>query len=210
MQSKIKFALLVITVALIFFFSGYYFRGIRVNKMPASNDNDIDTQQKTPLSTLDSLRNTAQAFMGDELIPVYGIDDETWKTKIDYYLRIPKNISLEEKLKYYADRLSKIRFRGNPIEILSIDNHGSKLIGIINLREPEDKKSYFWRTGYFQGSSGGTMTTYTLIFSFLQRYYKGEWVDGVEFYYEGKPITNKWDHINLDGVKMRDSIPHEY
>jgi hypothetical protein len=73
---------------------------------------------------------------------------------------------------------------------------------MIDLRE-SDESPGTWRGGYFQGSSGGYDTQIRLMSTFLQEDHKGPWIDGVEFYYEGKPMTSEWDHIFLEGVKYR-------
>lgn len=89
---------------------------------------------------------------------------------------------------------------------MRIENRNNKKIAIIDLREKNHPypHGYSWRGIYFQGSSGGGSTTVTLIKTFLQENYKGEWIDGVEFYYEGKPIVeNEWAHIFLSGTIYR-------
>lgn len=95
-----------------------------------------------------------------------------------------------------------------PINILRIEERNNKKIAIIDLREfiASDSTGYLpsWRTIYFQGSTGGYFTTLTLTKSFLQKDYKGKWIDGIEFYYEGKQILEgEWDHIGLYGTIWR-------
>jgi len=46
---------------------------------------------------------------------------------------------------------------------------------------------------------------YKLTMTFMQPDYKGEWIDGVEFYYRGKPME-EWDHINLTGTILREDV----
>jgi hypothetical protein len=64
-------------------------------------------------------------------------------------------------------------------------------------------ESASWRTLYFQGSTGGACTTIMLVQTFLQNDYDGSWLDGVESYYDGRPISDQWDHIDLSGTKYR-------
>lgn len=141
-----------------------------------------------------------------EYFPIYSADKEAEKEEINFYVKIYKNLSLIEKLKIIADQLSKFKFDGLPINILRIEERDNKKIAIIDLKEltSSDNLLPFWRTKYFQGSAGGYFTTLTLIKSFLQEDYKGEWIDGIEFYYEGKPILEgEWDHISLHGTIYR-------
>lgn len=137
-----------------------------------------------------------------EYLPIYGFNEETEKEEINFYVAIPKNLPLIEKLKIIADRLFRFKFCGLPINVLRIEERNNKKIAIIDLREftISDTTGYLpsWQTKYFQGSTGGYFTSLTLIKSFLQEDYKGNWIDGVEFYYEGKPILeDEWDHISL-------------
>jgi len=141
----------------------------------------------------------------DHFLKIHTLDPNTYEGKIDFYVAIPQDLSLFAKLKLLADKLSRLKFRGLPINVLKIENGDTKKIAIVELEEKEGH--YFpssWRGNYFQGSTGGTVTTATLVETFLQRDYKGDWIDGVEFYYEGKPIVaGDWDHIGLSGTIYR-------
>ena len=44
-----------------------------------------------------------------------------------------------------------------------------------------------------------------LVQTFLQNDYDGSSLDGVEFYDEGEPISDQWDHISLSGTKFRET-----
>lgn len=123
--------------------------------------------------------------------------------EVSFYITIPEKLSLCEKMEFIAKILSKCKFHDHPINVLRIENRNNKKIAIIELKEPNFPRAYTWRGGYFQGSSGGHSTTVTLTKSFLQEDYDGEWIDGVEFYYEGKPISSDWDHVFLDGTIFR-------
>ena len=116
--------------------------------------------------------------------------------KTSTYVAIREDLSLFEKLQLLADMLSRFRFGNLPINVLKIENRDTKKIAIVELEEKEGR--YFpwsWRGQYFQGSTGGAITTATLVETFLQRDYKGDWIDGVEFYYEGMPMRGDWDHV---------------
>ncbi|MEO0097764.1 MAG: hypothetical protein ABIK78_06695 [candidate division WOR-3 bacterium] len=137
-----------------------------------------------------------------EYFPIYGADKKAEKEEINFYVPIPKKLPLIEKLKIIADRLSRFEFGGLLINVLKIEEKDNKKIAIVDLREftSADSNNSFpsWRAGYFQGSTGGYFTSLTLIKSFLQEDYKGEWIDGIKFYYEGKPILEEeWEHIFL-------------
>jgi len=142
-----------------------------------------------------------------DLFPVYGRNFNADSFKINYYVPISKQLTLNEKIYLLAQYISAYHFRGLPIEVLSIQEQNSKTTVIVNLKEDSrTKNSQFywgWKNGYFQGSSEGGETTICLKESFLQRKYKGKWINVVKFYYEGKPIKDTWDHINLYGELKR-------
>lgn len=160
---------------------------------------------------------------------VYGADPYTWSATRDFSIAIPEGPLLAERLQILADALSKRRFGNLPIEVIRVEERDGKKIALVNLMEtdwnrdllPERKRlrnegkgeeadslsrkmqRASWQTLYFQGSTGGACTTIMLVETFLQRGYDGIWLDGVEFYYEGKPISDQWDHISLSGTKYR-------
>ncbi|MBA7637487.1 hypothetical protein ES703_45132 [subsurface metagenome] len=138
-----------------------------------------------------------------EFFPIYGSDEKAMNLEINYYIRIPNNLPTEEKLRILADKLSRFIFK-LPIEVLRIEERKDKKIAVINLLENEVNSYFKWNSLYFQGSTGGFFTTMTLRKTFLQDSYKGNWIDGVEFYYEGEPILEEdWDHISLSGTIYR-------
>jgi len=145
---------------------------------------------------------------------IYGFDKTYQKGEVNFYAEMSEDIPLLEKVKIIAEKLSRFRYSGIPIEVLEIytDDKNNK-IALVNLlerewnRNPKNKiVGTTWRSHYFQGSSGGSETTYTLRNSFLQKEYPGEWIDGVKFLYENQPIGNDWDHISLSGVIYRSSV----
>ena len=138
-------------------------------------------------------RNPAK---GMELYPIYSADVDNYKNnykkEIDFDITMPKEDSLKRKLDTIADTLSVIYFGNLPIKVLEIDDNK---IATINLEETSEKptntavqKTSSWSTGFFQGSTGGTITTIRLSESFLQKDYEGEWIKGIRFLYKGKPI----------------------
>ncbi|MCX6320370.1 MAG: hypothetical protein NTX93_00985 [Bacteroidia bacterium] len=95
------------------------------------------------------------------------------------------------------------------MEVLGIDkNESDYKILKINLKEnpgfimPDSLGHYRTWYDFFQGSMGGEQTTIILIESTLQKQYKGEWVDAVEFYYQNEKI-GEWDHTFLSGIIKR-------
>jgi hypothetical protein len=155
-----------------------------------------------------------------ELFKVYGSDKAAMKIETNFYISIPKSLPIIEKLRIIADRLSRFKFDYLPIEVLRIENQNGKKIAIINLKEHEWNRNIdwnkplqmsgnagvTWRTHHFQGTTGGGFTTVTLIETFLQNEYNGDWIDGISFMYENQPIDENWNHISLSGVIYRDPI----
>lgn len=137
----------------------------------------------------------------EDLIPVYGYDKDSINKEINFYISVQKDLTLEEKLKVIAERLSRFRFNDLPIEVVRVKVDEGKKIAVINLGETEENKGVIdpskiqgdasdtWIFGYFQGSAGGSATTETLLETFLQKEYEGDWIDGIEFLYENGPIS---------------------
>jgi hypothetical protein len=129
--------------------------------------------------------------------------------KIDRYILLPKTISLYQKIDILLDSISKNSFNNLTIEILKldIDENGYKSLKV-NLREfpgfsiPNSLGKYQTWYEYFQGSTGGSHTTNVLIESILQKEYKGDWINQLEFYYQNERI-GEWDHIFLSETIIR-------
>ena len=136
-------------------------------------------------------------------LKIYSLNVDTYKVETDCYVAVPRNSTLLQKLKILADKLSKFEFQYHPIKVLKIENRNGKNIALIELKEPDYSGAFTWRGGFFQGSTGGLSTTIKLTETFLQKDYQGEWIDGVEFYYEGQPISDEWVHIRLNGTIFR-------
>ena len=137
-----------------------------------------------------------------DLLRIYTYNAKTDVEGVGFYLAIPEHYSLNQKLKLVVDVLMKYKFQRGIIELKRIEEHAGKKIAIVELCETKEHP-WAWKGVYFQGSCGGHATTYILVNTFLQPDYVGKWVDGVKFYYEGKPITEEWDHIFLHGTKYR-------
>lgn len=98
-----------------------------------------------------------------------------------------KSDDIKENLDSIAIALSKKNFKSFVIEVKEIKKVKGKSIAYINLKDNGNKK---WTRDYFQGSTGGYITSTSLIESFLQRKYKGDWIDGVAFTYNNKKVED--------------------
>lgn len=203
---------IVITVIITAFIVGggtywWYKSGLEKIRNEASKTQETLQQQIKGLQTeLTQLRQKTET--PDHFFKIHTHDPNSYvgEIKISTYVAIRENLSLFEKLKLLADMLSRFRFGNLPINVLKIESRDTKKIAIVELEEKEGR--YFpwsWRGQYFQGSTGGDITTATLVETFLQRDYEGDWIDGVEFYYEGKPMRGDWDHVpGLFGTMYRE------
>jgi hypothetical protein len=128
--------------------------------------------------------------------------------KIDKYISIPQDQELIKGVAELMDSVSKNNFHNLKIEVLGIDTESNFKVLKINLKEnpgfviPDSLGKYHSWYDYFQGTDGGQETTMILTESALQKQFKGDWVDAVEFYYQGEKI-GEWDHINLSGLIKR-------
>lgn len=160
--------------------------------------NEILQEQMLIISSMDN-KHFRRKYI---VLPVYTSNIYTLEKEIQFYVAIPKNIKLEEKLNTLAGKLSKYCFRSLPIEVLGIEQIEGKKIAVVNLKELEESSEGVaalecigktWNAFYFQGSTGGAQTLIRLIETFLQRDYKGEWIDGVKFLYKNQ--TAEFDHV---------------
>ena len=142
--------------------------------------------------------------------PIYSANINTYKKQIDAYIFIPKEIELKQKLNSLAKILTEVYFDNLPIQIVNFEDINKKKIVVVNLNETLENqgildssklKGYTWYK-YFQGSTGGTITSTRLIETILQRDYSGQWIDGVKFLYNNK-VCN-FDHTpDLSNVNYR-------
>lgn len=178
-----KIIVLIVGVAVIAFFAGYYVGGMVETDLQKNESPDL-------------------------YLPITNHNPHTWEEEVHFYVRVPGDLPLKGKLDNLADQLSQLRFGGLPIEVKAIEMKDSRSIAIINLRE-DGRERWGWKGGYFEGSSGGHSTSIELIHNFLQYDYDGEWIEGVWFYYEGKPVSEYFggDHIPLlYDITWRDSL----
>ena len=175
---------------------------VKKMRLDALNDQQLLQQQIDSLQ-IQLSQITPYATKKSDFLKIYSYDAVADSDEISFSITISNKLSLLEKLKLLADTLSKSKFASHPINILRIEDRNDKRIAVVELKEPNSKNAFGWRGGFFQGSCGGYFTTITLAKTFLQEDYAGEWIDGAEFYYEGKPISDEWDHIQLSGTKYR-------
>jgi len=139
------------------------------------------------------------------MLPVYGATNEHPDDPVvEYYIAVRENLPVIEKLRVLASKLSRLRFSELPINVVRVETVKGKQVAVIDLRERyQGDEVPSWKGTYFQGSTGGGLTQISL-YTFLQEGYRGDWVDGVRFLYEGKPMAEgEWDHISLAGVCYR-------
>ena len=128
---------------------------------------------------------------------------------VDRYISIPTDQSLINTATILLDSVSANSFNNLKLEVTGIYNNKDSLeILKVNLKEnpgfkmPDSLGNYRSWYEYFQGSMGGGQTTIILIESTLQKQFKDEWIDAVEFYYQNEKI-GEWDHVNLSGIIKR-------
>lgn len=137
---------------------------------------------------------------------VYTANSDTYEREKVKDVRLKKDAGLEEILEVLVKGLSDNVFK-LPMTYEGIQIIFDQRIAVVNLHEsPEDKSVEYpdisWRTGYFQGSTGGAVTSISLEETMLQKDYDGDWVDGVKFLYEGEPI--EYEHVSgLLGTQYR-------
>ena len=161
-----------------------------------SSDNSKDNEQdnKTDNEDNENKENTSSK----EELSIYTIDDNTLEPNESSKIELSTDSSLEDKVQQLSNTVSKNFFDNLPIKVKSIDTIDGKKIATINLLDDNNNK---W-INKFQGSTGGQITSNTLIENFLQVSYKGEWIDGVKFLYNDEPI--EYDHVyELSETKYR-------
>jgi hypothetical protein len=163
-------------------------------------------------------------------VHLYSYDDNIMTFSTQYYLTdvyIASQIDNNSKIvllegldanetKAYKELSVVIQLMSNqyfsflPINIDKLETTEEGIIATINLTEIADAEKYphyySWKSGYFQGSSGGMYTQDTLIYNVLQPD-KTDWlIDGVTFTYEKSPI-NQFEHVpGLSTTIMRSDL----
>ncbi|AQR93858.1 hypothetical protein [Clostridium saccharoperbutylacetonicum] len=174
--------------------------------------NDTTTSKADSNTTVEQNKDNSNATKSDDTqsksepkvnkikINIYSIDENSLEPNQSSNIEVNENSTLEDKLKQLSKALSEKKFDNLPIEVKSIDTVNGKKVATINLADANNKK---W-ISKFQGSTGGSVTSGTLIENFLQSNNKsrGEWIDGVKFLYNNEKI--EYEHVsNLSEVQYR-------
>jgi hypothetical protein len=174
--------------------------------------NDTTTSKADSNTTVEQNKDNSNATKSDDTqsksepkvnkikINIYSIDENSLEPNQSGNIEVNENSTLEDKLKQLSKALSEKNFDNLPIEVKSIDTVNGKKVATINLVDASNKK---W-ISKFQGSTGGAVTSGTLIENFLQSNNKsrGEWIDGVKFLYNNEKI--EYEHVsNLSEVQYR-------
>ncbi|MCS6130143.1 hypothetical protein DWV13_00490 [Clostridium botulinum] len=177
------------------------------NSKTDNNENDIKKDTPTESSKDEKNDNKKET----EAFSIYTEDANSMEIKEISTIELNKNLSLEDKLKQLSKTLSEKVFDKLPIEVKSIETIDGKKIATINLDESAtnkgvtsnaDLKKPNWTADKLQGSTGGEISENSLLETFLQVKYKGEWIDGVKFLYKNEPI--EFEHTpNLSQINYR-------
>lgn len=147
----------------------------------------------------DSIKNENKYNKEDEYISntkeskfnILSMDVNTSDTIVLGNIMVDESLALKDKLNLILDEVSRLKFDNAPIKCLKIENN----IAYIDIKE--DKNKNYWSSKFFQGSTGASITSYTLVESLLQREYKGKWIDGIYFTYEGEKDV-EFDHLDAN------------
>lgn len=138
----------------------------------------------------------------DITLTAYTANVDTYAIEKLSDITVKEDLPLQEKLTALANEISTKVFKGLPINIVKIETSNGSKKAIINLEEGGTDPNASWSRVYFQGSAGGTITSKTLIETFTQKSYTGEWIDSIEFQYNGSAIEAQ--HVpNLNGTIKR-------
>ncbi|OOB80551.1 MAG: hypothetical protein BEN19_04345 [Epulopiscium sp. Nuni2H_MBin003] len=152
-----------------------------------------------------------QQIIDESILKIYTLDYDTMENMVIDEIMYVENINpssitsndIMVNMQQIADSLSENIFQGMPIVATEILEVADNKIIVIDLQDKKSKNLYTseWNN-FFQGSTGGLITTASLEETFLQRDYTQDWVDGVQFLYNGQSIP-ELDHINLSEIIYR-------
>ena len=157
------------------------------------------------VSTLTVLLIAIGIYISNEnsvVFKLYSADDMTGEKLVVGDVHVKEDLSLDEKLTELTAALSKKVFK-LPMVYKGIEDVFGQSIAVIDLMESDKEDAKVsWSGLYFQGSTGGMVTSVALTESILQKEFLGAWVDGVKFLYEGKNVD--FEHVNgLYGTAYR-------
>jgi len=124
----------------------------------------------------------------EETLPVYGADNNHQRIKVSS-VTVKTDEPLLNKMNFLGAEIGVKFFGGLTMEAKEIKTVSGKKVLVMNLIEGSGavgEKS--WVYDYFQGSTGGNISTVALTETFLQKEYSGTWIDGVQFLLDGETI----------------------
>lgn len=145
-----------------------------------------------------------------DFFPLYTKDANTGENYFGSFCIVSKNLSLKDKLEKVAHTISADFFGGLPMNVLDIKLESGKKIAYINLEDKvtkdnsDDYHPETWAHPHFDGTTGGFITTLELTYSILSPEYDGEWIDGVQFLYNGKSVDSQHAEGLLKTVYRKD------
>ncbi|MCM1992000.1 hypothetical protein [Oceanirhabdus seepicola] len=110
---------------------------------------------------------------------------------------ITTGLLVEDNIKMILSIISVKYYKNHILELSDIETINGKKIAVINLVGDN-----YW-FGKMQGTTGGSMITYTLRENILQREYKGDWIDGVKFLVDGKQFEEMQHAAELSKSTFR-------
>lgn len=170
------------------------------NKKLQASVEGLEEQINTLTSENNSLLLEMESLIKKEYT-IYTRDVDSWEIVEIEKVKIDKNLSLLDRLKELAKSLSDSQFNGFSIEVQEIKEINGEQIAVINLKDKDGAKET-WETNYFQGSTGGQITSTAIEETFLQRDIEEKWVDGIQVLYNGK--KHMTDHMTLGNIIYRE------
>lgn len=170
-------------------------------KQPEVSDNNNEVSENvTNESTENDEKDEVENIKDEEeekvvmsTFTIYSKDANTEEEVVAGDVEIETEYDLDHQLNTLAEKMSELQFDSLPIIVTEIKDVNGKKVAVIDLSEnkdnTKDENGSFVNPSwyeYFQGSTGGSITEHTLITTMLQSDYTGEWIDGVQFTYEGE------------------------
>ena len=158
-----------------------------------SNENDIETNFNNINGIVDKNNENINETINnqEDIFEIKTKDSSSDEVIVLGNIKINKNATINEKINKILEKMSQLQFEGSPIELEKIEDN----IAYINIKEEKNKNN--WKQKYFQGSTGASITTYSLVENLLQRNYKGNWIKGICFTYENRSDI-QFDHLDMD------------
>lgn len=169
-----------------------------------TNQNDYRLQMiQTQLVLINDSETLKNALVADDHYLVFHKMDDMGTPYIGGFKTYVSDQTPEELLETILNFLRYQSFDGVDLTLESIEDVDGRKLATVNLSEnPRSNKR--WDSLYFQGSFGGSVTSYELIDNLLQPHLKNWCIDGVVFLYEGQPIDNFEHAYELSTTHWRD------